>query len=284
MHKIFKYSLLKYRPSYVLGEQVNIGILFIFLDDNRVSFFFPNNLKRRLSALYPEVNVPNLKLYLSAFEAKARKLSANNLFGEANADNLIEKEFFLADANSLFFDTFKTGIYESPSRVEAHFTKQFFADYDGVPDNLRKDNKYLIRKFIERVKPTNKFALFEQDVLLSNKLVQATFDIRWQNGTTNYTKSLSFDLLESEYIQRKALQWYGEITQLNIDNDFSDKRFDFLVAEPSNKDLFQYFDKALAILHNIPQHKRIVRERDLNHYIAEAIETIKPPFVELNQH
>ena len=275
MNKIFKYCLLKYRPSSVLDEQVNIGILFIFADDSKIQFSFPKSLSR-LSALYPDIDLHDIKRYLSAFQARANKLSDKNLFLKATSDNLIDNEFMLADANSFFFSDFKVGVYESIDSIVKHFTNQYFAYYGDFSETGRKDDDYLVRKFTEGVKQFDKLPFYQRNVPLSNGRVTANFDIAWQNGTTNFAKALSFDYVKAESIQRKAVQWFGEMVQLNMNNDLSNKRFDFWLGEPTNRQLFKPYEKAIAILETIPQNKRIIIEKDLNSYIEEAIETYKP--------
>jgi Protein of unknown function (DUF3037) len=130
MNKIFKYTLLKYRPSSVLDEQVNIGILFIFSEDNQVFFSYPEHLAR-LSALFPDVDLNDVKHYLSAIKLKANKLSNKDLLTKTKMDDFIEKEFFVADANSFFFSDFKIGVYETEAieRMVTHFTNQYFVNY-----------------------------------------------------------------------------------------------------------------------------------------------------------
>jgi hypothetical protein len=272
MNKIFKYSLLKYRPSYVLDEQVNIGILFIFLDDNKVHFTFPKSLAR-LSALYPQVDLYDTKRYLNAFQSRAYKLSDKNVFVNATSENIIKEEFLIADANSFFFSDFKIGVYDSIETIIQHFSNQYFAYYGDAPEIGRKDDDYLVRKFTEGVKSKGKLPLFKRDVPLSNGRVTANFDICWQNGTTNYVKALSFDLVKADSIQRKAVQWFGEIVQLNLENNLGNKKFYFWVAEPSNKLLYKPFEKAINILESIPHNKQIVFEKDFDEYLEKAIET-----------
>jgi hypothetical protein len=129
MDKIFKFSLLKYRPSYLLDEQVNVAILFLFLEDNKVFFCFPNNLER-LSALYPDVDIKDITLSLHEFGKKASKLTSKHTLKATNLDTLIEKEFLIADANCFFFSGFKTGMYESPEKIVEHFMRKYFAAYE----------------------------------------------------------------------------------------------------------------------------------------------------------
>ena len=77
MNQKFQYSVLKYRPSYLLDERVNIGILFRFEtkadygegigDENNLFFSYPNQLKR-ISDFFPNIgdgrnNLVDLKRY-----------------------------------------------------------------------------------------------------------------------------------------------------------------------------------------------------------------------------
>jgi hypothetical protein len=278
MNKIFKYSLLKYRPSYLLNEQVNVGVLFVFLDDQKVVFRYPNTLHRRLSALYPDIDVKNIKQYLRAFEAKADKLSSKNLFVGVYSESIIENEFLIADANALFFSEFKMGTYGhiSATNIINHFFSEYFSMYAEKQERNRKTEDDLVRMFLDGVKSSDKARFFKKEVSLSNDKVKAIFDICWQNGTTNYAKALSFDLLKKQDIQHKAVQWFGEMVQLNDGNNLADKRFDFWLAEPTESDSFAAFDKAVKILEDIPQNKRIILENDLNAYIEQALATSKP--------
>jgi hypothetical protein len=129
MDKIFKYTLLKYRPSSVLDEQVNIGVLFLFAEDNRVVFVFPDSLTR-LSSLYPDADLRDIKTYLTDFRTRAIKLSDKKLSIDTNLENWTEKAFLIADANSFFFSDFKVGVYSSVEATVDHFRKQYLAYYD----------------------------------------------------------------------------------------------------------------------------------------------------------
>lgn len=275
MNKIFKYSLLKYRPSSVLDEQVNIGILFIFVDDSKVQFTFPKSLAR-LSALYPDIDLHDTKRYLSAFQSRATKLSNKNLFVEVNTGTLIEKEFLLADANSFFFSDFKVGIYESVEKTVTHFTNQYFAYYNDPSVFAHKDDKYLVRKFAHYLKETEKNKLFRKEVRLKTDNITANFDYCWQNGTTNFIKSVSFDLKHKETIQKKSALCWAEMVQLQLDNQTQNRRFDFLVLPPSDKGLFKPYENALQLLNSLKIQTKIITESDIPNYTHEAIETIKP--------
>lgn len=124
----YHYAVLKYRPSLLLDERVNLGLLFVFPEEKKVEFVYPKNLSR-LSSLYPEVNLSQIKKYLKHFSNKAEKLN-----GTSAADSLtiIEDEFLIKDSNSFFFDDFKFGTTNSvENRVHSYFG-MYFSVYEKL--------------------------------------------------------------------------------------------------------------------------------------------------------
>jgi hypothetical protein len=277
MDKIFKYCLLKYRPSYVLSEQVNIGVLFMFADDNHLVFEFPNKLQR-LSALFPDTDLFEIRKYLQTFQRKAAALAKKNLFVAQQFDNkeLINNEFLIADANSFFFSEWKVGTYINIEKTVAHFSKQYFAPYQTSEEVQRKDDEYLVKQFHQTIKATNKSAFFQKDKQIIQNGLPFDFNICWQNGTTNLVRSLSFDLKNENYFLTKAMTHYGEITQL-ISKGFEirDKCFDFLLLKPNSPTLFRAYDKAVNVLDDIQGKHRLIEDDKFDNYVEEAIESVK---------
>jgi hypothetical protein len=128
MDKVFKYYLLKYRPSYLLDEQVNLGVLFFFPEDDKVQFVYPAHLSR-LTALYPDADLGFIQRILASFQIKAMLLSDKQQLKNTALDFLIEKEFFVADANSFFFSKPKSGIYSTIDTTVDFFKNQYLAYY-----------------------------------------------------------------------------------------------------------------------------------------------------------
>lgn len=118
----YSYSVLKYRPSLLLDERVNLGLLFVFPEEKRVEFVFPKNLAR-LASLYPEVSLCQIEKYLKHFENKAKKLTGTQI---AVSPSIIEDEFLIKDSNSFFFDDFKSGNTNSiEDRIHSYFWMYF---------------------------------------------------------------------------------------------------------------------------------------------------------------
>lgn len=283
MNKIFKYCLLKYRPSYVLSEQVNIGILFVFADDSKVIFEFPTKLQR-LSVLFSDTDLNYVKRYLNTFTAKAKELTKSNLFvtQQFEKDELIEKEFLIADANSFFFSEWKVGTYGNIEKIVEHYKQLYFSPYYFIEENTRKDDEYLIKQFHDHIKDKGKAALFQKNKRIAIRDLHWDFDVCWQNGTTNLVRSLSFDLKSKDYFIDKANKHFGSITQLERKEfDTSNVCFDFWVVKPNDHALYKTYENAIDILSSLTSKHRIIEEeKDFERYIEEALDTVK--LIDLN--
>lgn len=278
MTKTFKYSVLKYRPSYLLEEQVNIGLLFLFLDDNKISFIYPKKL-RRLTQFYPNTNLKTLKRYLHLFEQKGNKLNVPLI--DDNFNHFIEANFLAKDASNLYFSPVKSGIYKSTSSIIEHYNNLYFSAYKGKTKQNKRDEAYLRGTFkttLEQVltQDKEKLALFKSSLAIKNKIGRTEFDYGWQNGTTNLVKFLSFDLADKGNLQDKSFRWYGEFSQLEEQAQNEHLKFDLLLAKPQNKALFSSYDDVLQVLESIPTNKTIIEENQLKDYVFKAAETVKP--------
>ncbi|MGB0930779.1 MAG: DUF3037 domain-containing protein [Chitinophagales bacterium] len=300
--KKFRYYVLKYRPSLLLDERVNIGLLFVFEGDKQVQFLYPKRLQR-LSGLYKGIVLKDIKNYLREFEQKADELTKEErVFSDRVAD-----KFLLPDSNSLFFSESKFGEYIIIDKILAYYKEKYFSVYglSGVKEPIQQlsernfkvkeflnvgtingniffeqhNDAYLTKMFFKqlKLKADNQpnIGLFQKDYQVKGKVFETTFDCAWQNGTTNLIKSIGFDLEEERLIQEKSFRWYGELSQLTSDSKDNKYRFDLLVSRPQDKKLFTAYDKALRILDNIETNKKIIEEDDIEEYAVEALNTVK---------
>jgi|AntRauTorckE5430_2_1112549.scaffolds.fasta_scaffold03091_2 hypothetical protein len=77
MTKPFLYSVLRYRPSHLLEEQINVGLLFVFPDDEEVKFRFSTKLAR-ITQSYADADLPILRKYICTFKMKAKKVKGES--------------------------------------------------------------------------------------------------------------------------------------------------------------------------------------------------------------
>ena len=257
------YSVLRYRPSYLLEEQINLGLLFVIPETEEVYFYFPNKLAR-VTQFYVEADLPIIKKYLHAFKRKSKKaIGTVELF-----DNFIPK-----DASSLYFSKPVKGTFPDNEAAIDYYKKLYFKPYEEV-DLGRKDDAYLKKIFetkLDTISPYKK-QLFKKNVNIKNAVATTKFEYAWQNGQTNFVKIIGLDLSNTSNIQKKAFRWYGELSTLN--ETFVNSNIDILVSRPSKKELFKSYDDALKLLDNMKVSHRIKEEEDFDAYVHYATETV----------
>lgn len=276
MNTFYQYSLLKYRPSLLLDEQVNIGLLVVFNEDRRVEFIYPKHLAR-LNALYPQTDLSILRAHLRGFEQKAKSLTNKPIYVEGLLNSLIQTDFLLLDSNSLFFTDFKVGKYQNADAIIAHYRTQFFGAYGDNNLEERQYDAYLVNKFEKALKQKSKEKahLFRRDFVVGKGQVAFKFDFGWQNGNTNALKFLNFNLKDGDAIVDKSSKWYGKTALLKEEGTAEDVCFDFYVGRPKNRSLYSNYDTALEVLEKIPANKRIFEEEEHEGYLEQALKEIK---------
>jgi hypothetical protein len=274
--KFYQYSILKYRPSLLLDEQVNIGLLFVFVEEKRVEFIFPTHLSR-LNALYPHSNLGLIKAHLKGFKKKATDLSSKSIYFNDLENVLIETDFLQPDSNSFYFTEFKTGTYQQPEAIIEYYRTQFFAIYDENETAERQYDAFLSKKFDKalRLKSKEKAHLFQRDYVVGKGKVAFKFDYGWQNGKVNVIKFLNFNLKDEDSIVDKSSKWYGKTTLLKEEGSAENICFDFFVARPKERNHYPHYDAALDVLERITADKRIYEEDRHEEYLEQAIEEVK---------
>ena len=287
MKQAFQYSVLKYRPSYLLDERINIGLLFHFsyINNNKreskLVFVYPSKLSR-ISKTFPHIgqgNLTNIRRYLLDFSNQANKLNKEAYRG-TTLKEILPSEFLVKDANSLFFSDIKDGYYESKKDIIEYYKNQYFKYYDE--STSRKTQDTLVKDyFTNSLKALSgdkdgRLKYFKEGILIENKITTSKFEYKWLNGTTNLIKTLGFDLSDKQDIQDKAFKWTSAINYINELGQYRDYHFDILVSKPSNNHLFSSYDIALDILNDIKANKQIVEHENIKNYAAKALETVKP--------
>jgi hypothetical protein len=148
----FHYTVLKYRPNYLLDEQINIGLLFVFPTGKSVKFLFPTNLSR-LKILFPKANLDFIKQFLDAFKWKASDLTRNfkkieydsflsskersleeflNLsdLDERSLNKILADNFVVPDASSFYFSDWKSGEHHDFPALLEYYRYLYFSVFE----------------------------------------------------------------------------------------------------------------------------------------------------------
>lgn len=267
MNNLFKYSVLKYRPSYLLDERLNIALLFYFEDRNELLFVHPSGLGR-LSHLDAEAPIKFIKKYLKNFERNTKKLSGS-LDNHSFSTKFLSEYYLVPDANSFFFSDIKVGKYSSREQIINYYTDLYLGVYKNKITQ-KHDEKYIIKKINLSIAEYAQIGFFERNITIKNKIKGTKFDFAWQNGQLNLIKPISFDLASKDTIQRKSFRWYGELSQLTNTALRDNLNFDIIVAPPQNLELTDAYQAIFEVFDDLKCSKRIIKTHEISAYIKNA--------------
>lgn len=278
--KPFQYCLLRYRHSYLLSEELNVGILFFFPLERRVEFLYPKYLQR-ISGLYPDFSTHTLKNYLKAFDKQAKKLQKNvtdssNLFETSDLKGLIEEYFLTKDSTALFFADVKKGTYEDAGLILDFYRKQYLSIYEKVGVRKHKDEQYILRKVHKELKKRKlqTSQTIRRNIEIKTNLFSEQFKYGWENGTTNLITPIGLDLQKKQSIKEKAYGWHGKLDAFRETAEKDKLRFDLIVSRPDDKNLFKTYDNVLTLLEKNKAPKKIVEVNEVGRYIEKINSTL----------
>ena len=163
------------------------------------------------------------------------------------------------------------------NQVAADFYHTYFAEYDTTPSPAARHNEdYLLRQYKRLLtrSQANIEEYLQPGITVQSDSVALKSDLVWQNGTTNLVKSIGFDLLDAENINRKSLEYFGRLnflTKLALQEHY---RFDLLISKPQHPKLHAAYYKAKDILQSSPAPKVIVEEQEIERYTEKTIREI----------
>ncbi len=276
LQKKYHLALLRYCPSYVLGEQVNIGIFYFFPDDNKVDFIFPKILTR-LKDFYPDIQLKTIREYLQYIKRTTDNIviDTNTIFPE-NLQQLLEKYFGLPNAVSIFFDNPKSGFYNNIETLKQQHEALYFQSYYAKVNRNPHDESYLKHLFEKQVYSFDfKHDLLEKQYIIQGKRSKIKFEYAWQNGVLNLVQPLSFDLTEVHSIQNKSFTWFGKLNQIKQKIAEQKLHIDFIVAKPQNNALMDSYVEAIENLKDIGENIfDIIEENQVKKYAKKIATTI----------
>jgi hypothetical protein len=286
----FTYSILQYRHSIILGEAINVGILFQFHVEEKLEFISGN--ANRLKLIYPDFDQTVYNYLIKGISQKIKDEN-NSLLLDFNSNNNFKKyissHLLPEDATVLQFQEPVTVIGNRNDLSSPGFIEKIVTDFSTLllpgliikkSEIVRHNEQFLIRQLTDfmfgKSKELEKKIIRNKIIKtqIDNRNIELKFDLAWQNGSTNFVKPLSFDLSEEKSIQDKSLVNYAYLELLSNYAKENNYRFDFIVSEPQNKDLYKSYENALGLLELSDAPKRIIAEEDLKEYSEEAVEQL----------
>jgi hypothetical protein len=281
MKNYFTYSLLQYKHSLVLGEALNVGILFHFPQEKKLEFVSGNGY--RAKAIYPDFDNSLFNSYIKVITTKIA--NRVDLFSDGSIDtnigDYIQKNILARDAAGLIFGepVQVSNVFEtSQAAIEQYSTLLLPGIITEKPILRRHNEQFIIKRYTGYVFQQNK-ALEKR--LLRNQVVHTKnltlkFELAWQAGKLNLVKPLSFDLLNTHSIQEKAATFFGYIAALETYAKDNNARLDLLISKPQDKALKNDYENALDFLAWAKTDKDLITEDKWDAYFQKTVQSLLP--------
>lgn len=277
LENVFLYSVLKYYHSRVIGEELNVGVLFIFPNEKQVHFKYPHNLTR-LKKAYPSIPFKFIKSYLSSFESHAYRVSRGIDSYFDDYSNLLSEHFLVEDGSALQFTKLQEAVKVGTlSDVIKYYFDLYLSNYNVEQHKERKNNIYLYERWKKLVldkKPVLKNYLPIDDLTIKKDKVLFRPDTHWKNGKTNLVKGITFDLEEEEHIVEKALLWQNKFQYIAPQLSKIEARVDLLISEPSTDKYKEAYTFALGLLDQSINGLGIYTESTLDTYVNKILKEV----------
>lgn len=279
MNKQLIYSILQYKHSPVLGEAINVGVLFYFPDEEKKLHFHLTDATR-IKPIYKDFDSKYFNCILNIIKKNIEKYSGDIYAEKLLNDNLkyfIHSYLLKNDDTALQFSDLHSvlNIYSNIEKTIEEYTKLL------LPLTLKKEvltikynETFIIRKFKTRLFDHNEELA---DKVTKNYVVKTDelnfkFDIAWQNGSLNLVHPLSFDLQDTQSIQRKTAEYCSYLSWLNKYTKENNCRIDLLLAEPQESSLQNTYNKSIKLLQAVDSNKQVVPFEEIDEYTDKAAE------------
>lgn len=279
MNSFFQYCPLQYRYNSASGEVLNVALLVLFPEQQKIAFVFPEKLNR-LRAAYPNsIAERTLKAFFKGIDSKVHALNRQpEIFNDYKNRPLdfINNEILIRDASALQFGEIKTSVLftDDLKQIVSQLKDVYLSVYDLEESPYKTHTEdYLIKEYRKKIKLGDEQIFTKHKIEENKKIGEYIFPFAWQNGTYNIVSPISLDLKLPESIIRKATLNFGKFTLLQDYAEQNKAQFDILLAEPKLKSLAKKYDEATKILERVPCI-RLWAESQLDEYSQKTLEAI----------
>jgi hypothetical protein len=275
MNKQFTYSVLQYKHSLILGESLNVGILFYFPIENR--FEFVKGDGTRAKSIYPDFDNSTFNAYIKAITNKVKEHVDlfNELENTSDFSKYIHQNILAIDAAGLVF---KEPVSTTTDIIDL---KQIIIEYSRLllpginvekPVIFKHNENFIIKTFSGYLLGKNKDIekRLKKNEVVRTKHFSIKFEYSFKNERTNFIKPISFDLNDEISIQNKSAILYSQLVDLKEYIKYSPSKFDILIAKPQNG-FRKEFENALDLIDSVKIPKQLVLDEGWNKYSEETL-------------
>lgn len=271
---VYSYCFLRYRQDPEGGEFANIGLA-LWCPENRFLAFQGSDRYARLKHFFGDIDDKGFRLLIAhverRFDALAEEIN-NQLAFDGYPENIekIAKQVVPQDDGSLIWSPQRGGITQNPGEELQRLYQRYIGRHYQSNEKARRDDPQVYREVYRKAFERKEIApsIVEHEVIAP--LASHVFKHAWKNGLWNVYETLSFDLLDTDSIERKAHTWYGR--SMHLLNAREKPKLNFLLGKPSLKSHMGKYEQAKLILGSAGNDVRLVEEEDASAF-AEELES-----------
>ncbi|HXB92280.1 MAG TPA: hypothetical protein VNU72_08320 [Puia sp.] len=278
MNNQFIYSILKYQHSQLLGESINLGVLFSFDEGKKVHFTAGN--PQRVKSVYPSFDSAIFQTIVKGIKQKLiQEPHAEGFFPKNYSfTELIQLYLIPEDSSSFQFSEPFAAINSSgqPERAIEEFSRILLPEVEVKKEENRHNEGFLLKKYADYMAGRNINVDYKmrKNQLIQIKGLKMNFEFSWKNGIVHLIKPISFDLRQESDIQNKSAQFFGYLDLLTEYAKRNDYTFDLLIGKPQDEKLYNSYEDALYILNCAGAPKDIITEEKLADYSEKTAEIL----------
>ncbi len=257
----YSYCFLRYRQDPESGEFANVGVA-LWAPESRFVAFQGSRRFSRLTHFFGDLDRDGYRLLIAHVERRFDSLAeeiANGLPFEKLPESArdIARNVVPEDDGALIWSPARGGFTEDPNAELSRIFDRFIGRLNAPYEKPRRDDDEVFREVFRKAFAAKEVAdrLEEREVVAP--LASHTFKYAWKNGTWNVYETLSFDLLDSESIERKAHTWFGRSVHLAQSPDRP--KIHFLLGKPTVEGNRKAYGKAKDILRS-EKHVALIEE------------------------
>lgn len=246
----YSYCFLRYCQDREAGEFANIGVLF-WCPEARFLGFQGNHRFARLTHFFGDLDRDGYRLLVAHVERRFDQLAEEAQNGlpleplPVNARELAT-QVVPEDDGALLWSPARGGITETPGEEMKKIYDRFIGRHHELREPTRRDDAEVFREVYRRIFTSPAVVAKIKEHEVRAPLARHVFKHAWKNGVWNVYETLSFDLTDSDSIERKAHLWYGRSIHLSQAAEAPTQHY--LLGKPTLASNARHYGRAKDIL------------------------------------
>lgn len=270
--KAYSYSVLRYVHDVTTGEFVNVGLA-LYCHEMHYANAAIRTSSKRLTPLFPSLDVGFFRSLMRKVQDRFETIHdefEHQLVLRTYASVMeLAHSVIPPDDSTLQWAPMGSGLTSDPDATLQQLFERFVMKHEESGTVHRRNDEQVWKSFSRELEQQQVLKHFQPKTFTTPD-DEIKFDRAWKNGVWHCLAPISFDLASPESIRDKAHKWLGQIASVGSD----ELKPYFLVGEPSQADLYPFYQSALNILRKASDSTEVITEKEaakLSHRLAAQV-------------